>query len=444
MPEFSPSLFEGIHKLPAAVKGMIWKESNVPLASLKSDDKFVPSGKQMVSDVQEALKKEKITKAEHDNAALEIVKASAGSPHEVGALSEYLKSAQKDPSLLTSEIHSHSLFTPERVHEWTPEFTEGTIAAFKHAPPEVQRKWGDLIKQSPQLTEQLEKKCGTKTLDLESPAHQRAIIELMPDMLPKSQKFAADAIEKTQVHRDAVAALNSRPNAKTANDQELFQALQTENHDKDRVFRLLRSDRNPEYINYHFQAASLKGNTEAVQYLGGRGVNKELKNQQFFHALDNQPTNMVRALAEAGADVNIKDPSTGNTPFLHTVASKKLDMAQTLAEVGADVKATNNAQQSAMHLVADQGNAKAVPILHGLGVPVDAVNKEGSTPAHLAAYKGAEEAVRELHRLGANINHKDPYGETPLDFALSEQFADRSKTIRTLEELGAKKGSELP
>src|SRR6478609_1009694 len=183
MPELSPSLFAKIHKLPADVQGMIWKEPNVPLTSLRSDDKFVPSGQKMVSDVREALAKEKITKADHDNAALEIVKASAGTPHEVGALSEYLKSAQKDPSLLRFEdIQNHSLFSKERVGEWTPEFTESAAGIRDHIPTDRQKHLEELIKQSPQIKAQLEAKFKTTKLDWNNPEHQTAMIELMPEM----------------------------------------------------------------------------------------------------------------------------------------------------------------------------------------------------------------------------------------------------------------------
>jgi len=427
MPDLSPSLFEGIHKLPSAVKGMIWSKSKVPLASLKSDDKFVPSGKQMVSDVRGALEKKNITKAEHDNATLEIVKASAGTPHEVEALSEYLKSAQKDPSLLTPEIHNHSIFTPERVHEWTPEFTEGTVATLKHVPPDVQGKWVDLIKQSPQLTEQLEKKCGTKTLDLESKTHQNAMIELMPDMLPKTQKFAADAIENTTTHKMAVAELNARPNVMLpnememkANDVDLIQEFQKPSPDFNKVFTLLRTDRteSPELHNFYFQTAFQHGNTDTIQFLGKK----------------------------QGVEVNYRHPGdpNQNTLFLHAVGSKQMNMAQTLAEVGANVKATNIAEQSAMHIVADQGNIKAVPVLHDLGVPVDATNKEGYTPLHLTAESNAAETARALVGLGADINKKVD-GQTPLDIALeAHKYSNRKAVIKTLEELGAKKGSEIP
>ncbi len=113
-------------------------------------------------------------------------------------------------------------------------------------------------------------------------------------------------------------------------------------------------------------------------------------------------TSAIRALLEAGADVNEKD-ADGHTPLRRALRWARIDVISLLIEAGADV------------------NGK---------------DKDGCTLLHRAARHGNTDAVRALLKAGADVNGASRWKETPLDLAIQ---LGRTNCISVLREFGGKR-----
>ena len=110
-----------------------------------------------------------------------------------------------------------------------------------------------------------------------------------------------------------------------------------------------------------------------------------------FAVFFSQPA-IVKALLDAGADVNLPSRETMKvTPLASAAAAKQTDIARVLIANGANV------------------NARAA---------------SGQIPLHEASANGNLELVKLLIDSGANVNAKTDDGKTPLDFAIEYKRDD--------------------
>jgi ankyrin repeat protein len=115
----------------------------------------------------------------------------------------------------------------------------------------------------------------------------------------------------------------------------------------------------------------------------------------------------VKALVAHGAQVNIKEPSRGQTALMWAVANRRDEVARVLIETGADVHARSAVSprdyQTGSRYVAYDDVRFVVTIEEG-----------GFTPLLFAARSGDAASAALLVAAGANVNDAAPSGATPL------------------------------
>jgi len=95
-------------------------------------------------------------------------------------------------------------------------------------------------------------------------------------------------------------------------------------------------------------------------------------------AADNGDVEKVRALLDAGANVNARN-NYGETALMRTALNGHAEVAALLIDAGADVDAKDDYGGTALMWAAWRGNAEEVKLLIDAGADVDAKNDDGRT-----------------------------------------------------------------
>jgi ankyrin repeat protein len=218
-------------------------------------------------------------------------------------------------------------------------------------------------------------------------------------------------------------------------------------------------------------AAAEAGDVAAVRTLLAEGVDPDAWNAGHAAAIHlaarGKHTEVVRALLDGGANVNLQEEGLGATALLNALHARDAETARLLIARGADVTlegggyapiivASSNGTRQMMELLIEHaaverardeshlvraihgaargGRTDIVEALLAAGVPVD-IGLPGFTPFIQATWKGQLETAQMLHAAGADPNAVSVTGMTPLAYARSE---DRTEVVAWLEEIGAK------
>ena len=152
--------------------------------------------------------------------------------------------------------------------------------------------------------------------------------------------------------------------------------------------------------------AAYNDQTEAVNILLRFGAKTELKDSG-----GSTPLMLAIALVKGGSDVNAAEDA--NVRPLHMAAFRgELDIVKALVEAGADIDSpiTTNGL-TALHWAIDKENAFVVEYLASKGARLDMPDKKGRTALDLAQLKGPH-VVRLINK-ARGIEMPPPAGETP-------------------------------
>ena len=192
--------------------------------------------------------------------------------------------------------------------------------------------------------------------------------------------------------------------------------------------------------------AARDGNLAEVTHLLGLGnvninwINEGAQGETpLIVATRNGHIPVVRALLDAGADVNYRDiRDNGDPTAIYWAAFKNnIEMINLLLERGADPNIAGRGGATPLKIAKSKGNTQAMVVLLDALGDYNQTDAQGKTLLHWASSTGKIPLINFLIMKGANINPKDNRGDTPISVAknedvrklLQEEYDKRNKTI---------------
>jgi ankyrin repeat protein len=209
------------------------------------------------------------------------------------------------------------------------------------------------------------------------------------------------------------------------------------NHAKDRVEQMERETLPPNLPSIVWRAVSLvwlatqNGHLDIVKALIEAGDDVNYENPDGFTtplhlAVKNNHLDIILVLLDSGADAKKAD-SEGATP-LHYAVDYAQDLVRMLIDAGADVNQENNDKVTPLYLAA-KNNPSIIPVLLDAGADVNYEANEGFTPLDVAVEEGKLDLVKLLIAAGADVNHETNEGFTPLYVAVEKGQVDLVKIL---------------
>ena len=172
-----------------------------------------------------------------------------------------------------------------------------------------------------------------------------------------------------------------------------------------------------------------------------KAVSKDVLNAMLLKAVSTDSFTGVTDALSAGANVNHKDPSNGQTALMTaTLRGNARLVDELLAKWNADPSVGEQKGYTPMHGAGFQGRAEVARVLIKHGVPVSDKHEDGFFPIHRAAW-GTEQRHADFIRVVVSEGKEDVdklngKGQTPLQMLLLGE-GDKSVVANTLVELGA-------
>ncbi|KAK6358105.1 hypothetical protein TWF730_007460 [Orbilia blumenaviensis] len=151
-------------------------------------------------------------------------------------------------------------------------------------------------------------------------------------------------------------------------------------------------------------------------------------------AAENGHGAVVKILLEAGAELDTKCDSHGQTPLSWAAANGREAVVKILLEAGAELDTKSKSGQTPLSWAAQYGYEVVVKILLEAGAELDTKSKSGQTPLSWAAANGREAVVKILLEAGAELDTKSESDRTPLSWAAAN---GREAVVKILLEAGA-------
>ena len=143
---------------------------------------------------------------------------------------------------------------------------------------------------------------------------------------------------------------------------------------------------------------------------------------------------VVIALADAGANLDVQEPDTGHTPLHIASFYGKLYAGRELIDRGASLEIrASKTVQTPLFYAARENNPKIVNWLLEHGADANTKDPDGTTPLHWAARKGFLDVAKALVHGGADYRVETVNGLRPLQFAISYHQAELRDYLISVE-----------
>lgn len=145
-------------------------------------------------------------------------------------------------------------------------------------------------------------------------------------------------------------------------------------------------------------------------------VKKPPSLESFIEAIKKNDMIIVKALIDAGADINAKDPYGETLLHIASVRGFQKIISLLIAE-GADVNARDGRALTPLHAAAWGGHTETAALLIANGAEINARGDDGVTPLLVSTLSGRNETMELLINNGADIDARNRTGMTPLHAA---------------------------
>lgn len=161
------------------------------------------------------------------------------------------------------------------------------------------------------------------------------------------------------------------------------------------------------------------------------------------YAISEDDTEIARLLIERGADVNFNHPLGGGTPLTDAATRGNAAIVAVLLEKGADFNVKDDMHYTPLIWASSLGHDDVVKLLLEHGAPADAADEHGVTALQLASTAAS---ARLLLDHGAQVNAQDDRGMTALEHAAASSDTARVQLLidRKAEVNHADKNGQTP
>ncbi|PWI64996.1 hypothetical protein PCL_08355 [Purpureocillium lilacinum] len=218
--------------------------------------------------------------------------------------------------------------------------------------------------------------------------------------------------------------------------------------------------------------AARRANWQAVDAMinSGMDANQHAEGSILEHAIDQNEETRIKALVEAGVDVNRQAKHGARTPLIQAACKGHIDAVKLFLQKGARIDYRDSFGMTALHVAVAHGHANVVDVLLDSGANVLLRNKLGDTPLMAAAWhgdvhivnmlltapgaqmetrgtdnrtallkavaQGRTGAVDALISNGADVLCRDRYGDTPLLLAAKKNNSSIARRLLEAEDAG--------
>gem|GEM_PF-4335346 len=181
--------------------------------------------------------------------------------------------------------------------------------------------------------------------------------------------------------------------------------------------------------------ACKKNHADIIELLLKEGADVELRepstgNSPLITAAAEGYVSVVHSLVAKKAQIEGTDKS-GRTPLQWAAAANKITTTATLIYLDANVNHVDSVGMSALHVACANGFRAIAEALIEAGANLEQHDKDHRTPIMYAALNGESDIVRLLLKSGCDALQRDKFGKNSLDYAMANEHSD---TILQIEQ----------